>query len=443
MSDYQIKFKDDSAGKAIDVCVSETSQTSEDYNSTRRFAKAYLDVLARTDISAMDKLIIAVIGMLSQKTGMAFPAVKTIARMVGASILTVERRLAILVGKKEIIKQHRFESNGWQLTNFYSLPESHVTRGGQVEGGSSCGGPNLTPQLDKGQIRQEGTPDKIKKTGTSLRSSPVGAKKTERAKPFPFESKSGQRSSCTDLAGPGAGNRPEPAGRADLAGCVAKSGSGATGSVPVTLAAPGNTPVRTGSLPPAGTSASAIALRTGFTEKLKSLPGRDDAPSLLDWGFAEKRVRENPKALDFLDACLAEHGGARITFGQFTTWLGNNKPHEKARQENEEAQLEKDYEARMEKRQRIGQNYKNIAAALSVRGVVAPELAKMRKDNVEVLYGYCCEDYLNTGNLEAEEIATAYVATFATGESFYSYRLIQVVATLRDQRHKAKKQQTA
>jgi hypothetical protein len=97
--------------------------------------------------------------------------------------------------------------------------------------------------------------------------------------------------------------------------------------------------------------------------------------------------------------------------------------------------------AKNEIRQRQGQNFKNIAAALSARGISVPELAKIKKDDVEVTYSYCCEDYMNTGNLEPEEIATAYAAKFATGEPFYSYRLIEIVAYLRDLRHKAKKQQ--
>ena len=188
MSDYHIKFKDDSAGKAIDVCVTENGA---DYGSTRRFAKAYLDVLARTDISAMDKLILAVIGMLSQKTGMAYPSVRTIARMLGTSIYTIERHIAKLVERKELIKNYRYADSKVQLSNFYSLP-APGGEGEQSATPSKLQGEQNAPPIRQGEaIRQEGTPEKIKNTGTSLRSSPVGAKKTDEARPFLLESKNG------------------------------------------------------------------------------------------------------------------------------------------------------------------------------------------------------------------------------------------------------------
>jgi hypothetical protein len=90
-------------------------------NQTRRFAKAYLDVLKRTDLTPIDKLILSVIDLLSRKTGAAWPRADTIAAMLAINERSVRRSLKRLQSLDYVRITHRRDPCGIWHSNLYEL----------------------------------------------------------------------------------------------------------------------------------------------------------------------------------------------------------------------------------------------------------------------------------------------------------------------------------
>ncbi len=123
---------------------------------SRRFVKLRLDVLARPDVTASAKLILASIEDRIGDNGYAWPGIRRLARDCGLNPKTVVRGVRKLVDRELLIVERR--GNG--QSNRYRLPEPtvpqdgalpKVTRSQNATGGAPENGTEAIPFLPQNQ----------------------------------------------------------------------------------------------------------------------------------------------------------------------------------------------------------------------------------------------------------------------------------------------------